>query len=122
MTSMLTKDAADAFAAEWIAAWNSHDLDRILSHYSDDFEFSSPYIVQIVGEASGVLRGKGAIREYWRRALERLPDIQFALESVLWSVNTVVINYRRNDGRLAAEWFEFGEGGLVVRSAGHYGA
>lgn len=41
---MLIKDFADHFAIEWIASWNAHDLPRILSHYADDFEMSSPYI------------------------------------------------------------------------------
>jgi ketosteroid isomerase-like protein len=38
------------FASDWIAAWNSHDLDRILAHYEDDFEMTSPLIVALVGE------------------------------------------------------------------------
>ena len=29
----------DAFAAEWIAAWNAHDLDRILAHYAEGIVF-----------------------------------------------------------------------------------
>lgn len=41
-----------------IDSWNSHDLDRILSHYSDDFEMSAPFIIRILGESSGVLKGK----------------------------------------------------------------
>ena len=35
-------NAAEAFAAHWIEAWNSHDIDAILSHYVDDVEFLSP--------------------------------------------------------------------------------
>ncbi|HEX5049396.1 MAG TPA: nuclear transport factor 2 family protein, partial [Gammaproteobacteria bacterium] len=42
---MITQDFAQTFAHEWIDAWNSHDLDRILSHYADDFVMSSPRIV-----------------------------------------------------------------------------
>ena len=49
------------FAPEWIAAWNSRDLDRVLSHYTDDFEMSSPLIVALMNEPSGVLHGKPAI-------------------------------------------------------------
>jgi ketosteroid isomerase-like protein len=49
---MLDKAFAENFAAEWIAAWNSHDLDRVLSHYAGDFEMSSPIIAQIAGEPS----------------------------------------------------------------------
>ena len=37
---------AERFAAEWVEAWNAHDLERVLSHYAEDFEMSSPYIVQ----------------------------------------------------------------------------
>ncbi len=67
---MLTREFADRFAHEWIEAWNSHDLGRVLSHYHDDFIMSSPRIAAVVGEPSGVLRGKNAIGAYWKRALE----------------------------------------------------
>jgi hypothetical protein len=69
----LTPDLAQHFAQEWIAAWNSHDLEEILSHYTDDFEMSSPLIVQLMGEASGTLRWKPAVRVYWSKALARCP-------------------------------------------------
>jgi hypothetical protein len=39
---MLTRDFAEHFAADWIAAWNAHDLEHILAHYAD-FGMSSPY-------------------------------------------------------------------------------
>lgn len=32
---------AERFAHEWVEAWNSHDLEAVLSHYSDDLEMSS---------------------------------------------------------------------------------
>jgi len=38
------KGFAEGFAKEWVAAWNSHDLDRILGHCDDDFEMSPPII------------------------------------------------------------------------------
>ena len=33
-------DFARAFAANWIAAWNAHDLERILEHYTEDVSFA----------------------------------------------------------------------------------
>ena len=45
------------FAEEWAAAWNSHDLDRILTHYADDVVFSSPHIVRRLGKSSGEVYG-----------------------------------------------------------------
>jgi|SRR6266705_2811651 len=119
---MLDKATAEAFANDWIACWNSHDLDQILHHYAEDFEFSSPFIIQIACEPSGVLKGKSAVRAYWAKALTRIPDLQFRLESVLWGINSLVINYRRHDGRTVSEWFEFGSNGKVVKSSAHYTA
>lgn len=118
---MLSRTEAEAFATEWIAAWNSHDLARVLSHYAPDFEFSSPFITQLAGEPSGRLRGHDAVGAYWSKALARIPELRFELESVLWGVNSLVSCYRRFDGRKAAEWFELGGDGKVVRSAAQYG-
>src|SRR2546428_9609935 len=56
--TMIDKKFAEHFARDWIDSWNSHDLDRILAHYSDQFEMSSPVIIQIAGEPSGTLNGK----------------------------------------------------------------
>jgi len=52
---MIDKAFAERFAMEWIESWNAHDLDRVLSHYTDDFEMSSPVIPRIAGETSGRL-------------------------------------------------------------------
>ena len=61
----MTLAEALAFAGEWVAAWNAHDLGRILDHYADDFEMTSPYIVTLAGEPGGTLRGKAAVGAYW---------------------------------------------------------
>lgn len=110
----------ERFAEAWIDAWNSHDLDRILAHYAEDFEFSSPKIIELMGEPRGRLVGKAAIRPYWARALARNPALRFELLSVLAGVGSLVLYYRGAQGRLAAEVFEFDEHGVVRRSAAHY--
>jgi hypothetical protein len=116
---MITREFADHFAQEWIDAWNSHDLERILSHYTDTFEMSSPYIVQIAGEPSGVLKGKAAVAAYWAKALERLPTLHFELYSTLVGADSLVIYYR-GAGGMAAEVFFFDPQGKVARSCAHY--
>ena len=83
----MDRSFADRFAADWISSWNARDLERVLSHYADDFEMSSPIIIQVAGEPSGTLRGKGAIRAYWSAALELIPDLHFELISVLVGVH-----------------------------------
>ena len=118
---MITQEFAVPFAKDWIASWNSHDLERILSHYSDDFEMSSPYIAQMAGEPSGVLKGKAAVAAYWSHALEQLPTLHFELHSVLVGAGSLVIYYQGVNG-MAAEMCVFDARGKVAGSHAHYAA
>lgn len=116
---MISREFAAHFAEEWIAAWNSHDLERVLAHYSDDFEMSSPYIARIAGEPSGMLKGKVAVSAYWAKALKRMPDLRFELVETLAGVDSVVLYYR-SAGGMAAEVFIFDTRGKVARAHAHY--
>jgi hypothetical protein len=116
---MLTSAFAGRFAAAWIAAWNSHDLERILSHYTDDFEMSSPVIVQLMGEPSGTLKGKANIRAYWAKALAANPALHFELLTTLTGANSITLYYRGARG-LSAEVFHFDRDGKVVKGYAHY--
>ena len=113
---------ATDFAAEWIAAWNAHDLTRVLSHYADDFEMSSPKIVQFTDERGGRLMGKAAVGAYWAAALARIPDLHFELLAVMHGVDSVVLHYRGAGGQLVAEVFHFNSAGLVCRACANYDA
>jgi len=116
----MDKSFADGFAADWISAWNAHDLERVLAHYADDFEMSSPIIIQIAGEPSGTLQGKAAVRAYWSAALELIPDLHFELISVLVGVRSITLYYKGARDRLAAEVFHFGPDGKVASAFAHY--
>ena len=116
----MDKPFVEHFTTDWIDSWNAHDLDRILSHYSDQFEMSSPAIIQVAGEPSGTLQGKVAVRAYWKKALELIPDLQFELLQVLAGVNSITVHYTGARGRLAAEVFHFGPDQKVTRAFAHY--
>lgn len=118
----MTPDRVAQFAAEWIAAWNAHDLDRILALYADDFEMSSPKIIHYMGEPTGKLRGKSAIRAYWKRALAELPDLQFQLQGVFAGVDTICLSYASRPGSFAVEWFCFDAAFKVTQAAAQYAA
>jgi ketosteroid isomerase-like protein len=116
----MDKAFAEHFAADWIGSWNAHDLRRVLSHYADDFEMSSPVIIQVAAERSGTLRGKAAVGAYWAKALELIPDLHFELISVLVGVTSITLYYKGTRGRLAAEVFHFGARQMVSRAFAHY--
>ena len=107
-------------APDWIAAWNSHDLDRVLAFYTDDFEMSSPLIVRVMSEPSGTLSGKPAIRAYWEKAMSLVPDLHFTLETVYTGVNSMVICFANQAGRRCAEILIFNDEGKCFRSAANY--
>lgn len=111
---------ATEFAEEWIAAWNAHDLPRILSHYTDDFEMSSPKMIQIANEPSGRLVGKAAVAAYWSTALALIPDLHFELLAVMHGIDSIVIHYRGVGGQLVAEVLFFNSAGLVTRACANY--
>ena len=115
----MNKQQAERFAEEWVAAWNAHDLDRILSHYDDDFEMSSPAIVKLAGDPSGKLQGKKAVGAYWSVALKKYPNLRFTLLHVLIGVDSVNLIYEGVLG-LSSEVFRFSAFGKVSAASAHY--
>jgi len=91
------------FAKEWVEAWNSHDLNRVLSHYEEDVVLTSPRIRLILGKDDGTISGKPALRDYMGMALKKVPDLRFTLDRVFSGVNAVVLEFHTNDGRHGAE-------------------
>lgn len=119
---MLTHAFAERFARDWIAAWNSHDLDAILANYEDDFELATPYIAITRTAPSGRLRGRAAIATFWAAGLARLPDLHFELLGSFAGTASIALHYRGAQERPAVEVFEFSSAGKVIRSAAHYAA
>lgn len=111
--------AAVAFVDQWVTAWNSHDLGKVLSHFADDVVFTSPVAAQFLDDTDGVIRGKAALRAYWAEGLRGIPDLHFEVVAVYVGVHTLVINYRNQLGRLANEVLIF-DGSLVVQGHGTY--
>jgi len=111
---------AEKFAQQWVEAWNAHDLDAVLSHFTEDAEFSSPVAARLLPETQGVLRGKQAIRSYWALGLKKIPNLHFEIIDVYTGLNTIVINYRNHTGALVNEVLQLNDDGLVERGAGTY--
>jgi ketosteroid isomerase-like protein len=118
--TMITKEFTSHFARDWVEAWNSHDLDRILAHYSDDFEMTSPLIVSMMSTPSGTLKGKDKIREYWTKGLESRPDLKFHLQKMTFGVDTIALHCGSETGRNFVEWFFFAGDNKVVKSLAHH--
>lgn len=89
--TMITKEFATAFAKDWVDAWNAHDLEKILSHYTEDFTIESPMAIKLYPQSGGTVIGKNEVRKYWTIGLERSPDLKFELLEVLIGVNSLAL-------------------------------
>ena len=111
----LTGERAQELAAEWVAAWNSHDLDAIMALYAPGIVFQTPTIIDTLGVPDGTVRGGEALREHFSRGLERLPDLRFDLDGVYAGVRSLAMTYRWADGTPVCELHEYDEHGLIER-------
>ena len=116
----MTSLDATALGREWIAAWNAHDLDRVLALYADDFEMTSPHITGFGFDDSGTLRGKAKVREYWAFALKKVPDLHFTLIDVYTSPDSVIVHYENERGGKVCEYLRFGASGKIAQGSGNY--
>lgn len=109
-----------SFAQEWIAAWNSHDIDRILAHYAPDAILTSPVAMRLL-QSGGNVRGIDTLRDYFTRGLQAYPNLSFELIDVLSGVETIVLYYRNQlNGGKTAEAMLFNAEGKVARVWANY--
>ena len=116
----LQEEFARRFAQDWVNAWNSHDIDRILNHYDDEIILISPVALKLLG-GDGRVHGKSALRNYFLRGLAAYPDLRFDLTGVLWGVETIVVSYSNNvRGNKTAEVMQISPTGKVLRVWANY--
>jgi ketosteroid isomerase-like protein len=117
---MLTKNQAQTFAEEWVQAFNSHDLDQILSHYQEDVVLVSPIATQILNDPNGTVRGKDALRAYFKEGLAAYPNLKFELLDVMWGISSVVLYYINQKGTKSGELMEIDAAGKVTKVIANY--
>lgn len=119
---MLNEADARRFSADWIHAWNSHDLDAILAHYADDVVLISPTAAKLLQDPDGAVRGKDALRRYFAIGLEAYPNLTFEPLDVLWGLSSILLYYKNQKGTKTGEFMELNAEGKVVRVVANYSA
>lgn len=118
-----TADSAAAFAARWYSAWNANDLEAIMACYEPTVQHSSPFIKKYNAVDDAWLIGSDAVRDYFRRALERNTNPRLRFDPLHTAVGlfSITLVYRRMTGDLATELFILSERSRILRSISHYG-
>lgn len=119
---MMTLEKAQRFARTWVQAWNDHDLETVLAHYSGDVIFHSPRIREVLSEDADALSGKEDLRRYWSVALQNARDLYFEIDRVFVGSDSVTLLYTNHRQQTVAETFVFGADGRVEESFSAYGA
>ena len=111
---------AQHFATTWINDWNTHDMEKILSHYADDIEITTPMIKMALGEENATLKGKTAVAGYWQTAIRKFPDLHFELIEVTEGVNSIALYYKTVMDKKAIEVMFFDDQEKVNRMMAFY--
>jgi hypothetical protein len=111
-------------AEQWFAAFNEHDLEAILCLYDDNAIHYSPKLKIRQPETGGYVKGKEALRAWWKDSFERIPTLQYLPQKYTAGSDRVFMEYiRKADGdpdMLVAEVLEVA-GGVIVASRVYHG-
>jgi ketosteroid isomerase-like protein len=105
---------------DWIDAWNTRDLERIMRHYADEIEFTAQTVVSRWGQTDGKLKGKEELRQHFSKGLALAPDIRFTVEDILSAPNGYAVLYRRENGNRVLDAVDLNESGLAIKVTAYY--
>ncbi len=116
----MDKEKLQQAARRWINDWNQRNLEDVMTHYAEDVEFYSPTVVKRWNIAEGKLIGKTLVEQHFRKGIEEMPGIQFEFHSILYGVESVILFYKRETGKLAADLVVFNDAGKVREVRSYY--
>ncbi|MEJ0056829.1 MAG: nuclear transport factor 2 family protein [Bacteroidota bacterium] len=88
-------DHLTRIAQKWFAAFNDHNLEELLALYHDDAQHYSPKLKIRMPETKGLIKGKNALREWWRDSFTRLPSLQYEVIRLTPFEDRVFMEYVR---------------------------
>ncbi len=113
----------EAIATQWFDAFNAHDLEGLLALYHDNAEHFSPKLKVRLPETQGLVRGKAALRAWWKDALERLPTLHYTPITLTANDERVWMEYIRHvehePDMKVAEVLEIRDGMIVASRVYH---
>lgn len=110
-------------ARNWFNAFNTHQLEDLLALYSEDAEHYSPKLKIRQPETNGLVKGKAALRAWWKDAFDRLPDLYYQNTSLTANNDRVFMEYIRKvpgeEDMLVAEVLVIQQGKIIASKVYH---
>jgi predicted ester cyclase len=91
-----------------------------MSHYAPEVVLTSPTAAKLLGDPSGTIQGKQALRSYFEKGLQAFPNLRFELLDVMWGISSVVLYYLNQKGTKTGEFMELDANLKVSRVVANY--
>lgn len=85
----------EQIAHRWFEAFNAHDLEKLLSLYDENAQHFSPKLKLRQPETEGFIKGKDALRLWWKDSFERLPQLTYVVKTLTANTYRVFMEYLR---------------------------
>jgi len=121
---IMTSEEINQIAIEWFDAFNNHDLERLLTLYDEDAEHYSPKLKLRLPETNGLIKGKKALRQWWKDSFDRLPSLHYTIIQLTPYDNRVFMEYIRQvdeEGDLRVGETLVINRGLIIASRVYHG-
>ena len=120
----MSTSGIESIALQWFKAFNTHDLEKLLSLYDNEAKHYSPKLKIRMPETNGLVTGKEELRGWWKDAFDRLPSLNYVITSLTANESRIFMEYiRKVDGEedmLMAEILEI-RNGLIFASRVYHG-
>ncbi len=87
---------SETIALQWFEAFNTNDLEKLLSLYHDEAKHYSPKLKIRQPETGGYVTGKQALREWWQDAFDRLPSLHYKVTTLTANDDRIFMEYVRS--------------------------
>lgn len=112
-----------SIAHSWFEAFNSHNLEKLLSLYDDDAEHYSPKLKTRFPETKGLVSGKNKLRNWWQDAFEKLPTLHYKVTSLTSNSDRVFMEYIRSvegeENMIVAEVLDIKDNKIIASRVYH---
>jgi limonene-1,2-epoxide hydrolase len=119
----MTPEKLQSIAFKWFDAFNSHNLEQLLSLYDEEAAHFSPKLKIRQPESQGLVTGKEALRAWWQDAFDRLPTLHYKVTSLTANADRVFMEYVRTveneEDMLVAEVLVVKESKIVASRVYH---
>lgn len=120
----MSPETLQSIAFRWFEAFNTKQIDKLLSLYEENAEHFSPKLKIRQPETMGLVVGVEAMRVWWQDAFDSLPTLKYELKSLTANSDRVFMEYVRKvegeEDMLVAEVLEIREG-VIVKSRVYHG-